>query len=157
LPDGKSIAFNDFPLPGHMVGIKVLDLSNRKISAMPGSVGFYVPSWSPDGKCMVALAQNPSRIVLYSAQSGRWKDLRRFEAPWGYWVWSSDSESIYMAMTAAELAIYRLAIADGTWSKVARFDGPGAGYSMVPVRSVSTTFGHGPGRRGTGERELQKC
>lgn len=33
----------------------------------------------------------------------------------------------------------------------------GAGYSMVPVGSVSTTFGYGLGRRGTGERELQKC
>lgn len=101
-PDGKSIAFNDYPLPGNIKGIKVLDLATRKISIMPGSEGFYVPSWSPDGKYMVAIAQNPSRMVLYSAQSGTWKDLRKFESPWGYWVWSNDSKSVYLAMTAAE-------------------------------------------------------
>lgn len=80
-PDGKSIAFNDYPLPGHIKGIKVLDLATRKISIMPGSEGFYVPSWSPDGKHLVAIAQNPSRMVLYSAESGTWRDLRKFEVP----------------------------------------------------------------------------
>jgi Tol biopolymer transport system component len=126
-PDGKSIAFNDYPLPGHIPGIKVLDLAARKISVMPGSEGFYVPSWSPDGKYMVAIAQNPSRMVLYSAQSGTWRDLRKFEAPWGYWIWSNDSKSVYIAMTAAEPGfepgVYRLAIADGTWNQIAKFDG----------------------------------
>ena len=61
----------------------MLDLATRKISIMPGSEGFYVPSWSPDGKYMVAMAQNPSRMVLYSAQSGTWKDLKKFESPVG--------------------------------------------------------------------------
>ncbi len=126
-PDGKSIAFNDYPFPGHIREIKVLDLASRKISIMPGSEGFYVPSWSPDGKHLVAIAQNPSRMVLYSAESGTWKDLRKFEAPWGYWVWSNDSKSVYIAMTAAEPGfepgVYRLAIADGTWNQISRFDG----------------------------------
>lgn len=126
-PDGKSIAFNDFPLPGHIPGIKVLDLATRKISIMPGSEGFYVPSWSPDGKHLVAIAQNPSRMVLYSAGSGTWRDLRKFEVVWGYWVWSNESKSVYIAMTAAELGfepgIYRLTIADGAWNQIAKFDG----------------------------------
>jgi len=125
-PDGKSIAFNDFPLPGQVKGIKVLDLATRKISMMPGSDGFYVPSWSPDGKYMVAVAQNPSRMVLYGAQSGTWKDLMKFDAPWGYWVWSNDSKSVYLAMADAEPGfepgIYRLSIALGTWKQVATFD-----------------------------------
>jgi Tol biopolymer transport system component len=69
-PDGKSIAFNDYPLPGQPLGIKVLDLETRKVSIMPGGEAFYVPSWSPDGKYMVAIAQNPSRMVLYTAASG---------------------------------------------------------------------------------------
>jgi serine/threonine protein kinase len=126
-PDGKSIAFNDFPFPGHIKGIKVLDLASRKISIMPGSEGFYVPSWSPDGKHMVAIAQNPSRMVLFSAESGTWKDLRKFEVPWGYWVWSNDSKSVYIAMATAEPGfepgVYRLAIADGAWNQIAKFDG----------------------------------
>jgi eukaryotic-like serine/threonine-protein kinase len=122
-PDGKSIAFNDFPFPGQIHGIKVLDLNTRKISVMPGAESFYVPSWSPDGKYMAAIAQNPSRMVLYSAQSGTWKDLKKFEVPWGYWVWTSDSKSIYMAVTEGAPGIYRLTIADGAWSQIAKFGG----------------------------------
>jgi len=122
-PDGKSIAFNDFPYPGQIHGIKVIDLSTRKISVMPGAGSFFVPSWSPDGKYMVAIAQNPSRMVLYSAQSGTWQDLKKSEVPWGYWVWSSDSKSIYMAVTEDKPGIYRLTIPDGAWSEIAKFGG----------------------------------
>jgi serine/threonine protein kinase len=124
-PDGKSIAFNDFPLPGQIRGIKVVDLATRKVSIMPGSEGFYVPSWSPDGKYMVAIAQNPSRMVLYTAESGTWKDLKIFKAPWQYWVWANDSRSVYFAMRGAEPGeepgMFQLTIADGKWNQVAKF------------------------------------
>lgn len=132
-PDGKSIAFNDYPVPGQ-IRIKVLDLARRKISIMPGSEGFYVPSWSPDGKYMVAIAQNPSRMVLYSAKSGVWKGLKKFDGPWGYWAWSNDSKALYIAMLQTENGIplhssstepgfYRLEIPDGAWTKITNFDG----------------------------------
>jgi serine/threonine protein kinase/Tol biopolymer transport system component len=126
-PDGKSIAFNDFPLPGQALGIKVLDLETRKVSIMPGSEFFFVPSWSPDGKYMVAIAQNPSRMVLYTAASGTWKDLKIFKAPWQYWVWANDSRSVYFAMRDPEPGeqpgMYQLTIADGKWEQAAKFDG----------------------------------
>jgi serine/threonine protein kinase/Tol biopolymer transport system component len=126
-PDGKSIAFNDYPLPGKITGIRILDLASRKISVMPGSEAYYAPSWSPDGKYMVATAQNPSRMVVYSAQSGTWKDLKTFDAPWGLSVWTNDSKSVYIIMKDAapgeEPGIYRLAIADGKWNQIAKLDG----------------------------------
>jgi serine/threonine protein kinase/Tol biopolymer transport system component len=124
-PDGKSISFNDFPAPGQS-RIKILDLATRKISIMPGSEGYYVPSWSPDGKYMVAVADNPSRLVLYSAASKIWKDLLTFKSPWGYWVWANDSKSLYFAVRGAEpegqSGIYRLTI-DGKLDQVAKYDG----------------------------------
>ncbi|HXM11073.1 MAG TPA: protein kinase [Terriglobales bacterium] len=126
-PDGKSIAFNDYPLPGQVRGIKVLDMATRKVSIMPGSEGFYVPSWSPDGKYMVAIAENPSRMVVYTAESGTWKDLKIFKAPWQYWVWANDSKSVYLAVRSTgadgESGMYRLTIEDGKWDQVAKFDG----------------------------------
>jgi eukaryotic-like serine/threonine-protein kinase len=123
-PGGKSIAFNDYPLAGEKLeGIKVLDLATHKISIMPGSEGFYVPLWSPDGKYMIAGAQNPSRIVLYSAQSGTWKDLKKFESPGGMPIWSSDSKSVYMAVISGDPGVYRLTIPDGKWERTAKFDG----------------------------------
>jgi Tol biopolymer transport system component len=126
-PDGKSIAFNDYPLPGQALGIKVLDLETRKVSIMPGAEAFYVPSWSPDGKYMVAIAQNPSRMMLYTAASGTWKDLKIFKVLWQYWVWANDSRSVYFAMKDPEPGeqpgMYQLTIADGKWEQAAKFDG----------------------------------
>jgi serine/threonine protein kinase/Tol biopolymer transport system component len=126
-PDGKLIAFNDFPQPGLLPGIKVLDLATRNISIMPGSEGFFVPSWSPDGNYMVAIAENPSRMVLYSTASKTWKDLRIFKAPWSYWVWANDGKSVYFAVREAGLdgepGIYQLTIATGEWDLVAKLNG----------------------------------
>lgn len=93
---------------------------------MPASEGCYALSWSPNGKYLVAMAQNPSRMVLYPAQSGTWRELRRFQATWGYWVWSSDSKSVHMVMRQAksgeEPRVFGLTIADGKW-RVTKFDG----------------------------------
>jgi serine/threonine protein kinase/Tol biopolymer transport system component len=127
-PDGKSIAFMDFPVPGQKIkGIKVLDLSTRRVAIMPHSEGFYGPLWSPDGQHLIAVAQDPSRIVLYSAQEVTWKVLKEFEFPWGFPVWSSDSKSIYVVVNevapGAKPGIYRLAIADGSWTQATNFDG----------------------------------
>ncbi len=86
-----------------------------------------MPSWSPDGKYMVAIAQNPSRMVLYTTASGTWKDLKIFKAPWQYWVWANDSRSVYFAMrdpeSGREPGMYQLTIADGKWKQTAKFDG----------------------------------
>jgi dipeptidyl aminopeptidase/acylaminoacyl peptidase len=122
--DGRSLFFNDFPYPGKPIkGIEILNLANRKISLMPGSAGYYVPSWSPDGKYLVAMAQNPSRMVLYSVETRQWRDLKRFDVPWGYWVWATDSKSIYMAPTIDQAGIYRLTIPDGNWTRINGMDG----------------------------------
>jgi len=125
-PDGKSIAFSDYPRPGQFIGIKVLDLATRKISIMPGSQGIVGPAWSPDGKYMVAAGYNPPRVVLYSASSGTWKVLRVSDRPSGNWVWSNDSQSLYFDMPDAGpeqvRGFYRLAIADGAWSRIAGYD-----------------------------------
>jgi Tol biopolymer transport system component len=123
-PDGKSIAFNYYPLPGEkMNGIMMLDLATRKLSNMAGSEGFLVPSWSPDGKYLVAVAVNPDRMMLYSTQSGTWKELRRLEIPWGYWVWSRDSKAIYIASWETDPGIYRLTIPNGNLEKITSLDG----------------------------------
>ena len=128
-PDGTSIEFSDFPAPGHLSGIKVLDLASRKVSVWPGSEGAYVPSWSPDGKYMAAIANQPKRMVVYSRETKTWRTLKQFGGDWGYWRWSNDSRSILMAKIAAEPrrdpgpGVYRLNIADARWTRVAVFDG----------------------------------
>jgi eukaryotic-like serine/threonine-protein kinase len=126
-PDGKSITFNDYPNPGQPRALKVLDLATRKVSIMPGSEGYYIGQWSPDGKYMIAAAQNPSRLVLYTVKSGTWKDIRKFDGAWGWCVWSNDSKSVYVQMPIAtpgvEPGFYRLGIPDGSWKLITAFNG----------------------------------
>jgi eukaryotic-like serine/threonine-protein kinase len=126
-PDGTSIDFSDIPSPGHFTGIKVLDLASKKVSVWPGTPGFYVPSWSPDGKYMVAMANPPKRMVVYSRETKTWRTLKQLGDDWGFWRWSNDSKSILMAKIAAEPGerpgVYRLNIADGKWILVALFNG----------------------------------
>jgi len=122
-PDGTKIAFNYFPYPGEPLRIRVLDLATRQVSTMPGADGYFFPLWSPDGKYLVAVAENPSRMVLYSAETAKWKDLHTFEAPWGWLVWAKDSKSVYMSYQLGKNGIYNLTVPDGRWTEVADLEG----------------------------------
>ena len=136
--DGKSIAFSYYNFTDQPLdGIYQVDLAGRKLSMMPETKGFYAPSWSPDGKFLVAIAQKPSRMMLYSTETKTWKELTQFQVPWGSSKWTSDSKSLYMAMTQGQNGIYRLTVPDGKWDKVTGLDGTyDAGY---------TDIGHGGG------------
>ena len=122
-PDGKKIAFNYFPYPDQPLRIRVLDLATRQVSTMPGADGYFFPLWSPDGKYLVAVAENPSRMVLYSSETGKWKDLHTFEAPWGWEVWAKDSKSVYMSYQSGKNGIYNLTVPDGRWTEVTDMEG----------------------------------
>ncbi len=127
-PDGKLIYFADYPAPDpdHNHGLKILDLATRKITLMPDTATYHVSSWSPDGKWMVAVATPPKRIVLYSAETGKWTDLFKMQSDWGFWVWSPDSKAIYVGKASPEpgtAGVYKLTVPDGKWSIEAPFDG----------------------------------
>ena len=125
-PDGKSIVFSYYDFTEEPLrGIHVLDLASGKLSQMPNSEGYYVPSWAPDGKFMVAIAQSPSRMMLYSAETKTWKELIRFNEhePWGYWIWSSDSNSLYMAIVVGQTGMYRVTVPAGNLEKLIGLEG----------------------------------
>jgi dipeptidyl aminopeptidase/acylaminoacyl peptidase len=132
-PDGKSVAFSyynfiDQPLDG----IFTVDLASRKVSMMPNTQGFQMPSWSPDGKYLVVIAQQPSRMMLYSANTRTWSVLTQFQDPWGFWTWSSNSKALYMGIVQGHQGIYRLTIPDDKWEKVSELGSTYTGlYSGV--------------------------
>ncbi len=117
--DGKSIFFNYYPFPDHPdTAIQVVDLATHHVTEMPNTRGFYFPSWSLDGKYLVAIAMNPARMMLYTAATHAWGEVKRFDVPWGYWTWSHDSKSIYMALVDENRGIYRLTIPQAKWEKM---------------------------------------
>ncbi len=127
-PDGKSIYFNDYPIAGHF-RIRILDLATGKVSAMPGSDGYYAPSWSPDGRYLAAIQNPPKSLAVYFVQTKQWKRLKVFDHDWGFFVWAPDSKSVYVMRGPAEVAtgeqtgIYRLTVPEGKWELFAKFTG----------------------------------
>ena len=93
----------------------------------PGSPGIYAPSWSPDGKYMVAIETTPKRMVVYSRATRSWRTLKQFGGDWGYISGQGDSKFILMLKIVPEPGeqpgVYRLNIADSKWTLVATFNG----------------------------------
>ncbi len=138
-PAGGSIFFNYFPYPDRpLKGVQVLDLATRRISTMPGSEGLYVPLWSPNGKYLVAIGQNPSRLMLYSSDSKTWSALKHLDVEWNWYVWANDSKSLYLTLIQGENGIYRLTVPQGKWEKLSNLelamprDPMGGFISMTP-------------------------
>jgi Tol biopolymer transport system component len=137
--DGKTIAFSYFPVPEKVPRIQVIDLATRQISAMPRGEGYYYPSWSPDGKYLVAMAVNPARMALYSAATKTWKDLRGFPDQWGFWSWAPDSNSLYMTLFQGKASdgLYRIPIPQGEWEKLTGAEGIDPPYPTEQFVSIT--------------------
>ena len=80
-PDGKSIVFNRFDGLSQPDGLYVVDLETRKVVPMTGGEKFYIPLWSPDGRYLVAMAREPLRMMIYTAQTKQWQTLIKFDDP----------------------------------------------------------------------------
>jgi hypothetical protein len=76
-------------------------------------------------------------MVLYSAQTKSWKDLKQFDVPWEYRVWASDSKSLYMELIAGENGIYRLTVPQGNWEKLSGLEGVNDPQSLDSFLSLT--------------------
>jgi serine/threonine protein kinase/Tol biopolymer transport system component len=124
-PDGKSVTFGYVNGEFQPVeGIYDVDLASGRVSMMAGSTSLSTPSWSPDGKYLLAFAKEPSRMMLYSAKTKAWKELRKLiSPPFGFWVWSRDSQSIYIRPEEGGNEIFRLSVPSGKWERVSGMEG----------------------------------
>jgi serine/threonine protein kinase/Tol biopolymer transport system component len=145
-PDGQSIAFNRYDPSREPDGMFVLDVATRKVTPMAGAEKYYVAQWSPDGKYMAAVAREPSRMMLYTAATRQWRELRRFDAQWGYYAWSLDSRSIYFGQTQEKVGMYRLSVPGGAWEKVASMENVDAsevdGFVSVTANGQPAIMSH---------------
>jgi serine/threonine protein kinase/Tol biopolymer transport system component len=123
-PDGKSIAvFYYNPTEQPAGGLFAVDMASRKVSLEPGTEGLLGSTWSPDGRYRMAWGLKPSRTILYSAKTGKWKLLAKFQEPVDAAAWSKDSKSVFMAMAEGHNGIYRLTIPDGKFEKISDLAG----------------------------------
>jgi Tol biopolymer transport system component len=58
------------------VNLRLVDLTTRKVSDVPGSDDLWVPAWSPDGRYVMAfLASDVKHTKLFDFKSGQWSSL----------------------------------------------------------------------------------
>ncbi len=109
LTDKRNLADPDWSADGHQLvfgreaelmgkengphDLEFLDLASHGVQELPGSENLFSPRWSPDGRSIIALSLDQTRLLLYDIQSHRWRTL--FSGGAADPVWSSDSKSLY--------------------------------------------------------------
>ncbi len=120
--DGTSIAFGRLPelmaeksLPK---SIYILNLNTKQMTTLPDSEGLFSPRWSPDGRYIVAMTLDQSKLMLYDVAAKSWKTL--ISRPAHDPVWSHDSRWIYFDdFVAKDQPVYRISVPGGQLEQVA--------------------------------------
>ena len=76
-----------------------MDLQTQNRTSVPGSEGLWSARWSPDGKYLVALKNDPeagcsNAMMLYSFASRTWQELATGPIV-GWPNWSHDGKSVF--------------------------------------------------------------
>jgi eukaryotic-like serine/threonine-protein kinase len=115
LPDGNSLVFGDVYMgPTAVTGIHSLDLRTHQVSTLPGSEGLWSPRVSPDGRYVVSLNRDSSRLMLLDLTTHKAVELAK-GAIAGWPEWSRDSKSVLFWFTessGSSLGIFRVRIGD---------------------------------------------
>ena len=93
--DGKKMIYGYvFGTPD--MSINMLDLKAHQITKIAGSEGLFSPRWSPDGRYLVALSVDFTKVMLFDFKTQQWSTW--FTEPAGsvsYPLWSGDSKFLY--------------------------------------------------------------
>lgn len=92
-PDGKQLVFGRQAVTSD-IDIRMVDMSTREVSTVPGSAGLFSPRWSPDGRYLAAIEYGSKRLMLYDFRSQKWTEWINDPNNIDYPTWSSDSQSI---------------------------------------------------------------
>jgi len=145
-PDGNSLVLNCAEdQSGEKISLYILDLRTRQMSSIPGSDGFVRPSFTPDGRSVVA--NDKHQISLFDLGQQKWRTLVAIENPFQP-TFSRDGRYIYFVTEGKTESIFRLRVTDSKLEKVAsreRSSDPHPWFSLAPddspmiVRDMSTS------------------
>ncbi len=120
-PDGKAIVFAGMPWLeyGRSQGanVHIVDLSQGRVSDVPGSEDLFSPRCSPDGRYIAALSADSSRMLLYDFAKQKWSELAR--SLFAYENWARDSKHLYAEDYADSTDDFvRVNVADGKMERL---------------------------------------
>ncbi|HYL96745.1 MAG TPA: hypothetical protein VET69_13155, partial [Terriglobales bacterium] len=143
--DGKYVAIGRQATGQQHSYIDVFEVATRKASRLPGSQDLFGPRWSPDGRAIVAISQDNTRLMLFDLQKQSWREIAGGLGLIGYITWAPDSRSLFFdTLFSSAPAFYRLRVSDGELTRV------------VDLKSLRTFPGQfGPGAwTGLAENEI---
>ena len=93
-PDGTKIIFDTAPLDNSKsdIRIRIVDVSSRQVTNLPGSNSMVSAGWSPDGRFIMTEARDITKIYLLDVKSQQWSTLYRGFC--AHPLWSKDSHSV---------------------------------------------------------------
>ncbi len=113
-PDGTSMAYGVSAFLARTSkdsSIRILDLKTRKVTLLPDSTGLFSPRWSPDGKYLLAMTGDYTRLKLFDFTTQKWEDF--LSATSSYPEWTRDSKCIFYSNTfVKDIPVYRLCLSD---------------------------------------------
>ncbi len=123
-PDGNRLAISKNPSvevrSPQERQIEIVDLKTRQVATVTGSEDLYSPRWSPDGRYLVAMPHDSTRLTLFDFKSQKWQELVKMAI--GCPSWSRDSKYIYFN-DLNNTGFYRARVSDGKVEQVASLAG----------------------------------
>jgi serine/threonine protein kinase/Tol biopolymer transport system component len=152
--DGKMLAFGHVDLlHADQTYLELWEAVTHKTSEVPGSRGIFAPRWSPDGRYIVAISFDNTKLMLHDVKNGTWREMGAGNL-FGYLAWAHDSEYVYFdTVLSNDSGYFRQRISDLKREKVVDLRklrqfgdqfGPGSWTGLAPgdqpifVRDIST-------------------
>jgi Tol biopolymer transport system component len=117
-PDGNSLAYAAGA--GDDTSLNIINLKTRGVTTVPNSFGLFSPRWSPDGRYLLALPRDSSKIMLYDFNVRSWQQLTQGKMYGGYPSWTPDGKCVYFNSADEKGSPeYRVCLGDGKIQHVA--------------------------------------
>jgi len=131
-PDGNRLVFAKNPFEEVHTPqdreLEIVDIKARRVAPVPGSAGLFSPRWSPDGRYLVAMPRDSSRLMLFDFKSQKWQDLVKMVI--GYPNWSRDSKYVYFN-DLNNTGFFRVRVSDRKVEKIANLAGITFAYGPI--------------------------
>ena len=106
--DSKSVVLGYIQEREKHFNLRLVDLTTKKVSDIPGSEDLWVPSGSPDGRYLTAVSADMKHTKIFDVKSGQWSSL--FEEIVPNNLFSHDGKFVYYEDTNA--VVHRIDLAN---------------------------------------------
>jgi len=122
-PDGSEIMFGAVPdwWPGGATmtpSVSIVSVKTAQTRVVPGSNNLWSPRWSPDGRYVIAMNADATKLMLFDFHTLRWTDLTSGQG-YDFPEWYPTGEYVYVTEGSSnQTRLMRVRRADGKEEEV---------------------------------------